>query len=79
MAEQFRAGGYGYGMAKKSLLEAIVQTFAPFRERRKELAAHPDDVEQILLEGAKKAREHARGVLDRARWACGIASTNERR
>jgi tryptophanyl-tRNA synthetase len=76
MAEQFRAGGYGYGMAKKSLLEAIDRTFAPFREKRKQLAEHPDDVEQILIEGAARAREHAGRVLDRARWACGIASTS---
>lgn len=76
MAEQFRAGGYGYGTAKKALLEAVDAYFAPFREKRKALAAHPDDVEQMLIEGASRARVHARRVLDRAREACGIASTS---
>lgn len=73
MAAQMRAGGYGYGTAKKALLEAIDETFAPFRDRRKELASRPEVVEDVLRDGAGRAREHARRVLDRARSACGIA------
>lgn len=72
MAERMRAGGYGYGDAKKRLLEAIDAYFKPFRERRKELVANPDYVHQVLREGAERARAEARKVLDRARLACGI-------
>ena len=34
MAASFRAGNYGYGHAKKALLEAYHRLFDPFRARR---------------------------------------------
>ena len=34
MAQSFRAGGYGYGEAKKELFDVLWNYFAPFRERR---------------------------------------------
>ena len=73
MADRFRGGGFGYGDAKKRLLEAIDEYFKPFRERRKELGANPDYVFGVLKRGAERARPVARGVLDRARQACGVA------
>lgn len=73
MAERFRAGGYGYGDAKKSLLAKVDAFFAPFRERRRELVTDEDYIEDVLRDGANRARPEARGVLDRARAACGIA------
>lgn len=72
MAERFRAGGYGYGDAKKRLLEAVDAYFKPFRERRKELAENPDYVADVLRNGAERARAEATKVLSRARRACGI-------
>ena len=41
LAARYRAGGMGYGEAKKMLLEKINAFFGPARERRKQLAAHP--------------------------------------
>lgn len=73
MAAQFRAGGYGYGQAKKTLLEALDAYFAPFRKRRKDLAENRDYVEQVFRDGAQRARAEATRVLDRARRACGLA------
>ena len=72
MGRRFRAGGYGYGDAKKALLEGIDRYFGPFRERRKELAERPDYVDEVLRDGAERARREARKVLARARRACGI-------
>ena len=72
MAKNFRAGGYGYGTAKKELLRLFNETFAPFRERRAELAAHPETVKEILAAGAGRARKQARITLDKARAAVGI-------
>lgn len=72
MAKNFRAGGYGYGTAKKELLRLFNETFAPFRERRAELAAHPETVKEILAAGAERARKQARITLDKARAAVGI-------
>ncbi len=72
MAKNFRAGGYGYGTAKKELLRLFNEIFAPFRERRAELAAHPETVKEILAAGAERARKQARITLDKARAAVGI-------
>ncbi len=41
MAERFRAGGYGYGDAKKELFAVLWEYFKPFREKREELAKDP--------------------------------------
>jgi tryptophanyl-tRNA synthetase len=72
MAARFRAGGYGYGDAKKALLASVDAYFGPFRERRRELLASPATVDEILRDGAARARREARKVLARAREACGI-------
>jgi tryptophanyl-tRNA synthetase len=73
MAERLRAGGYGYGDAKKTLLGAIDEAFAEARERRAVLAADLDQVEDVLATGARKAREVAREVLAAAREAVGLS------
>lgn len=65
MADNLRAGGYGYGHAKKELLEAFNRKFEPFRERRAELANKPEMVKEILAAGAARARAEARKTLDR--------------
>jgi tryptophanyl-tRNA synthetase len=72
MAARFRAGGHGYGDAKKALAAKILETFAPYRKRREELLADPGGVEEILRKGAEKARRAAAAVLGRVRRAVGI-------
>jgi len=72
LAERYRAGGMGYGEAKTKLLEKIDVFFAPFRERRKNLAADPAYVEGVLKEGAKKARTEATKTMELARTAVGF-------
>jgi len=72
MAEKYRAGGYGYGHAKQALLAKIEEHFAPAREKRKELLAAPDYIEDYLRTNGAKAREEARNTLDAAREACGL-------
>lgn len=70
--ERLRAGGYGYGDLKKALFEQYWNYFAEARAKRAELAAHPDQVEAILRDGAARAKAVATQVLKRARKACGI-------
>ncbi len=72
MAGHFRAGGYGYGEAKKELRRKILEYFEPFRKRREELLTDPGQVEKILQEGATRARQVARATLDRVRKAVGL-------
>jgi tryptophanyl-tRNA synthetase len=69
---RFTAGGLKYADAKKRLLAILDEKFEPAREKRKELARHPDDVEAILRDGAERARGIAAATLSRARRACGI-------
>lgn len=72
LAQRYRAGNFGYGEAKKLLLAKINEHFASARERRKELAAHPDDVEDILRDGAHRARAEAQLTMELVREAVGM-------
>lgn len=72
MAEMYGRGGFGYGEVKKALADAAENYFAEARERRLELEKNPEQVNEILVEGAKKAREKSSEVLRRAQDACGI-------
>jgi len=69
---RLRAGGLGYGDLKKALFEHYWTCFAPYRVKRAELAADPGYVDQVLRDGAQRARHTAGAVLKRARLACGI-------
>ena len=69
---RLRAGGLGYGDLKKALFEHYWNFFAPYRARRAELAANPDYVEQVLRDGADRARAVAAQTMARARRACGL-------
>ena len=72
MADAFRAGGYGYGTAEKALLEAYHRLFDPFRERREALAKDPSSLEDILKDGAARARAAAAPTMEKVRSAVGL-------
>ena len=72
MAAAFRAGGYGYGTAKKALLQAYHRLFDPFKEKRDELAKDPDALEDILKAGAARARAAAAPIMEKVRKAVGL-------
>ncbi len=74
LAARFRAGGMGYGEAKKELLEKIDTYFAPARQRRKELARNPNAVEDVLRKGAQRARAEAQLTMAQVREAVGMKS-----
>ncbi len=75
IAEKYRAGGYGYGHAKKRLGELINEHFAEARDKYAELAKSPDTVRDILRQGGRKARDVAERTMQRVRDACGIITT----
>ena len=72
MAEMYHRGGFGYGTVKKQLAAVAEEYFAAARARRAELAGDPQRVEQILADGAERARRKARQVLLRAQRAGGL-------
>ena len=72
VAAAYRAGGYGYGHAKKELLGLITEHFAEARERRRGLEARPDYVRDVLAAGGAAARARAAEVLGEVREAVGF-------
>ena len=72
MVVRAKAGGLGYGDVKKDIVERLLAYFMPMRERREKFAKRPDDVEDILRRGAKRARSLAAPVLSRCREAAGF-------
>lgn len=72
IADKYRKGGYGYGHAKKELLELINDYFEDARQRRKALMNDKDYVNDVLREGGKKARERAESVMEPIRSATGL-------
>ncbi|MCM1322716.1 MAG: tryptophan--tRNA ligase [Acetobacter sp.] len=69
MADGLRNGKLGYGHVKNMLLDAIIEKTAKEREIYNYYMAHFDEVEQILAEGAEKARAIAKQTLDRLKNA----------
>ncbi|HIK67216.1 MAG TPA: tryptophan--tRNA ligase [Flavobacteriales bacterium] len=71
MAAALRAGGYGWGHAKKALLEALVDGFASERTRYNELISNREEIDIALSKGAERARVVASEVLSRVRGKIG--------
>ena len=74
LAARYRAGGMGYGEAKKMLLAKLDAYFAPFREKRKQLADDPGAVEEVLRRGAARARAEAQATMALVREAVGFSA-----
>ena len=66
--------GLSWGDAKQRLCDRVEQELAPMRDRYADLMSHPDRIEDILHEGAKKARAIASPFIQRLREAVGLRS-----
>ncbi|HRD52278.1 MAG TPA: tryptophan--tRNA ligase [Flavobacteriales bacterium] len=71
MADKFRAGGYGYGHAKKELLATLIDGYRIERDTYSRLMDDKAELDARLKEGADKARHVASGVLKRVREKLG--------
>jgi tryptophanyl-tRNA synthetase len=71
MKEKLEAGGYGWGHAKKDLLDIILSRFSEERKHYGRLMANPEEIERELLSGAERARKTAQDVLRRVREKVG--------
>jgi tryptophanyl-tRNA synthetase len=71
LADKYKKGGFGYGDAKKTLLEKILDHFQKARERYNELYPKKDFVNNVIEEGNKKAKEKAAETLEKAKKAVG--------
>jgi tryptophanyl-tRNA synthetase len=71
MRDNYINGGYGYGHAKKALLDLVLDKFSKERTKYNELMANKSQLDDILKIGAIKARTVARDVLQRVRTKIG--------
>lgn len=69
---KYLAGNYGYGHAKKELLELILETYAKERETFNYYMNNLSELEQKLQEGAEKTRKIAHETLKRVRESLGM-------
>ena len=77
MAVQLRKGGYGWGHAKQALFEALEAELGPGRERYQALRGDEAKLDQLLEQGAERARIIARRTMERVRQATGISATRK--
>ncbi len=71
LRDKLTAGGYGWGHAKKDLLGAILDRFRNEREQFNHWMSHPEALEEVLQEGATKARVVAQATLSKVRARLG--------
>lgn len=64
--------GIGCVDCKKALADNIIEHLGPYRQRREELRANPEQVHAILERGAEKAREVARATMVEVRKRMGL-------
>jgi tryptophanyl-tRNA synthetase len=64
--------GMGWGDAKQQLCERIEQELGPMRDNYEFLMSHPNRIEEILQEGARKARAIATPFIHELRQAVGL-------
>jgi len=70
---EYEAGAIGFGESKKRLVPKVLEALAPIRQRYDALKGDLDYVEDVLRDGAGRARVVARETLDACRMASGFA------
>ena len=71
MKNKYKGGGYGYGHAKNDLLKLIIEKYSEERKKFNHYVSKPNEVEEILIQGAYKASITADKVLSRVRKKLG--------
>ncbi len=71
LRDKLTAGGYGWGHAKKDLLGAILDRFKNEREQFNQWMSNPTELNNVLKQGADKARTVASATLQRVREKAG--------
>lgn len=69
VCSECKEGKRGCVQCKKELINHMNQFLAPIREKRKYYEEHPDEVDQILKDGTKIAKEKAEEVMKHVKSA----------
>ncbi|MGP3958595.1 tryptophan--tRNA ligase [Nonomuraea sp. 3N208] len=70
-----RYEGQGYGTFKKDVAEAVLETFAPIRERTEKLLSDEKELDRLLAVGAERAATVARQTMAAVRDRVGFLPT----
>ena len=70
--KKYTGDGIRYGELKEQLAQAIFDELKPIQEKRKELEGNQNYVDQVIKEGAEKARIVASETLDEVKSAIGL-------
>lgn len=70
--EECKKGKRGCVTCKKQLAKNIAEFLKPIREKRRYYDEHPKEIDQILIEGTKKARIKARDTMEKVKKAIKI-------
>jgi len=68
---KYEKGGYGYGQAKEELFSLILEKFSKERKEFNHYLNNIHEIDKILEDGAKQAKETADKVLNRVRKKLG--------
>lgn len=72
LKSKFTNGEIGYGDAKKTLLEAVLEHFRPYREKRIELQNNMDYIGQVLKNGNQRAKAIAQAKMEKVKQKVGL-------
>ncbi len=78
LREEYRRRGIGTLVIKQLLMQEMMKTLRPIRERAELLRANPEQVLDALEDGAAKARTIARATLEEVRQKFGLLGSRGR-
>jgi tryptophanyl-tRNA synthetase len=73
LEELYAANEGSYKALKEALIEDLDAFIAPMRERYEALIQQPDQIDTVLADGGKRAREHAGQKMEQVRKVIGVA------
>jgi tryptophanyl-tRNA synthetase len=79
LKERYRAGRVGDVEVKRKLIAALERFLGPIRERRAGYESKPGLVDEIVIEGSRKARREAQETVRLARETMGLTYFMEER
>ena len=68
---KYKSGGYGYGHAKTELFEIILSKYKNQRDKYNHLMSNKKEIDDVLLDGASRAKATANEVLSRVKTKLG--------
>ncbi|MEA3304651.1 MAG: tryptophan--tRNA ligase, partial [Patescibacteria group bacterium] len=72
LTAKYKAGGMGYGEAKKILLEKFHEYFGPIREKKKYYEGHKEEVGKLLADSQTRIDREVYKLMNKVRRKVGV-------